>query len=253
MRINRLKEKLIEKKVTYGSWITLGNPSIAEIMAKAPFDWLAVDMEHSAITLKQAQDLVQIIELCGKVPLIRVAENNAALIKRIMDTGAYGVIVAMVNSKSDAEKAVNAVKYPPLGTRGVGLARAQGYGHEFDEYKKWVNTESIVIVQIEHIEAINSLEEILSVDGVDGSIIGPYDLSGSLGVPGDFESSKVQDAISRYEEVCSKLKKPKGFHVVQPNAKNAVYYRERGYSLLAVGLDTLYLGTKCREVMGALV
>src|SRR3990172_12592200 len=121
-----LKEKLKQNKLTIGSWITIGNSSIAEIMAKAGFDWLTVDMEHSAITLHQAQQLIQIIELSGVVPLVRVGENSPNLIKRVMDAGAYGVIVPMVNSKEDAEKAVNAVKYPPVGNRGVGLARAQG-------------------------------------------------------------------------------------------------------------------------------
>src|SRR3989338_2009418 len=152
-----LKEKLKNKNLTIGSWITIGHPSIAEIMVKAGFDWLAVDMEHSAITLEQAQTLIQVIELGGCVPLVRVEENNPTLIKRVMDTGAYGIIVPMVNNKSDAVKAVEAVRYPPLGKRGVGLARAQGYGISFEKYKKWLNTESVVIVQIEHIDAVRNL------------------------------------------------------------------------------------------------
>src|SRR3972149_1611815 len=103
-----LKRRINQRSLTFGSWITLGHPSIAELMAKAGFDWLTVDMEHSAITLHQAQQLIQIIELSGVVPLVRVGENNPTLIKRVMDAGAYGVIVPMVNSKEDAEKAVNA-------------------------------------------------------------------------------------------------------------------------------------------------
>jgi 2-keto-3-deoxy-L-rhamnonate aldolase RhmA len=134
-----LKEKLKTQTLTIGSWITLSHPAIAEIMAKAGFDWLTVDMEHSAITLHQAQQLVQVIELSGCTPLIRVGENNPNLIKRAMDTGAHGVIVPSVDCREDALKAVRAVKYPPLGTRGVGLARAQGYGMEFEKYKEWVD------------------------------------------------------------------------------------------------------------------
>jgi len=247
-----VKERLRRNEVTHGSWVTLGHSSIAEIMAKSGFDWLTVDMEHSAITLHQAQQLIQVIELCGVLPLVRVGENNPNLIKRVMDAGSHGVIVPMVNTKEDAKRAVDAVKYPPMGKRGIGLARAQGYGFEFDRYREWVNRESIVIAQIEHIEAIKNLEEILSINGVDGSIIGPYDLSGSMGMPGEFENPEVQKIITHYENVCRKMKKPMGFHIVQPDNEKALHYIKRGYVFLAVGVDTLYLGSKCREVIGGL-
>jgi len=230
-----VKERLRRNEVTHGSWVTLGHSSIAEIMAKSGFDWLTVDMEHSAITLHQAQQLIQVIELCGVLPLVRVGENNPNLIKRVMDAGSHGVIVPMVNTKEDAKRAVDAVKYPPMGKRGIGLARAQGYGFEFDRYREWVNRESIVIAQIEHIEAIKNLEEILSIDGVDGSIIGPYDLSGSMGMPGEFENPEVQKIITHYENVCRKMKKPMGFHIVQPDNEKALHYIKRGYVFLAVG------------------
>src|SRR6266516_1799372 len=123
-----LKERLQSKTATIGSWLTFGNTSVAEIMAQAGFEWLTVDMEHTAITIEQAQELIRVIELCGVVPLVRVGENNPTYIKRVMDAGAHGVIVPMVNSRAAAEAAVSAVKYPPVGTRGVGLAWAQKYG-----------------------------------------------------------------------------------------------------------------------------
>jgi len=243
-----LKEKLKKNELTIGSWITLGHTAIAEIMAKTGFGWLTIDMEHSVITLHQTQQLIQIIELSGVVPLVRVGENNPNIIKRVMDAGAHGVIVPMINTKEDAIKAVNAVKYPPVGKRGVGLARAQGYGLEFEKYKKWVNKGSIVIVQIEHISAIENLKSILSTPGVDGSIIGPYDLSGSMGLPGEFDKLEVQKVIKHYEDVCNNLNKPKGFHIVQPDTRKLSFYKNRNYSFLAVGIDTLYLGTKCIEI-----
>lgn len=244
-----LKKKLQKNEFTIGSWLTLGHPAVAEIMAKRGFDWLTIDMEHSVITLPQAQQLIQAIELSGVVPVVRVGENDPALIKQVMDAGAHGVIVPMVNSRDDAMRAVRAVKYPPQGTRGVGLARAQGYGFEFEKYKEWLGRESIIIVQIEHIEAISNLEEILSTEGVDGTIIGPYDLSGSLGKPGSFDNKDVVEALARYEQVCRRFAKPMGFHVVQPDASRALQYINRGYSFVAVGLDTLFLGMKCEEVV----
>jgi len=246
---NILKEKLRKQKITIGSWITLGHTSIAEIMAKAGFEWLVVDMEHSVITLDTAQQLIQVIEGCGVIPLVRVGENNPNIIKRVMDAGAYGVIVPMVNSKEQAEAAVKAVKYPPLGTRGIGLARAQGYGDKFDEYTGIINEESVVIAQIEHIDAVDNLESILSTSGIDGYIIGPYDLSGSLGIPGNFEHPDVLAALRKVEQACQRKGIALGMHVIQPDYRLVLEQVAKGYSFIGFSLDILFLGNTCREQM----
>ena len=247
-----LKEALRENKLSVGSWITLAHPAIAEMMARAGFDWLTIDMEHSAIDLGDAQILMQVIELSGVTPLVRVGENDSYLIKRVMDAGAKGVIVPMVNSKEEAIRAVEAVKYPPFGKRGVGLGRAQGYGLEFEKYKKWVRKESIVIVQVEHIDAVRNLEAILAVKGVDGFIVGPYDLSGSLGVPGEFDNRDVKSALDRVLKVSKKMKKTAGFHVVDPDPELFKKKFAEGYRFLAFGLDTLFLGKSCKERLAAI-
>ena len=244
---NPLKTKLLNNQLTIGSWITLGSPNIAEIMAQAGFEWLTVDMEHSVITIDVAQKLIQVIDSCGVVPLVRVGENNPNLIKRVMDAGACGVIVPMVNTREQAEAAVKAVKYPPVGTRGVGLARAQGYGFDFDDYADTVNDESVVIVQVEHIDSVNNLEDILSVEGVDGCIIGPYDLSGSLGVPGNFTHPDVLAALKKVENVCEKMNVPLGMHVIEPDYELVIDNVKKGYTFIAFSLDSLFLGTSCRE------
>lgn len=245
-----LKQELRGYSLTIGSWITLGHPAVAEIMAKAGFDWLTIDLEHSAISLDQAQQLIQVIELCGVTPLVRVGENSPYLIKRVMDAGAHGVIVPMVNTAREAKMAVDAVKYPPEGRRGVGLGRAQGYGFGFEKYRDWSKEMSLVIVQIEHIDAIHNLSDILAVDGVDGSIVGPYDLSGSMGFPGDFKNPAMREALLRYEAVSNELGKSKGFHIVHPERKTVMEYRKKGYRFLALGIDTLFLGAGCREIVG---
>ena len=246
-----LKKKIVNCELTVGSWITLGHPSIAEIMTRAGFDWLTVDMEHSVITLDQAQALIQVIELSGCTPLVRVGDNDPNLIKRVMDAGAHGVIVPMVNSREDAERAVSAVKYPPKGTRGVGLARAQGYGLGFEDYKNRVNNDSIVIVQIEHIKAVENLDGILGVDGVDGFMVGPYDLSGSVGRPGEFEHPEVRSALRRIMEISGKTNKAAGYHVVPPDTGMLRKKVEEGYRILAFSLDTMFLGQTCKELMQA--
>ena len=211
-----------------GSWITLAHPAIAEIMAKAGFDWLAVDMEHSVITIREAEELIRVIDLAGVVPLVRLTSNNTDQIKRVMDAGAYGIIVPMVNSSEDAEKAVRAVKYPPSGGRGVGLARAQGYGASFRSYLDWQKDATTVIVQVEHIDAVNNLEAIFSVDGVDGYIIGPYDLSGSLGVPGQFDHPDFLNAMERVKAVAGKTGMAGGIHVIEPDPEQLRLRIEKG-------------------------
>jgi len=239
LRENSLKRKLNRKKAVLGGWITIGNEIIVETMAKMPLDFVVVDMEHSAIELPQAQNLIRIVDLVGNVPLVRVGENDPALIKRVMDAGAYGVIIPMINNKSDAVKAVEAVRYPPLGRRGVGLARAQGYGISFEKYKRSLASQSVVILQIEHIDAVRNLKSILSVDGVDGFIVGPYDLSGSMGRPGEFSHPSVKEALVAVMRVAKEMKAIAGIHVIPPDPNEVKLRLKQGYSLIAFSLDTL--------------
>jgi 2-keto-3-deoxy-L-rhamnonate aldolase RhmA len=248
MREN-LKKTLKKNELSFGSWITLGHSSIPEIMAKAGFDWLVIDMEHSAINIQTAQDLIQIIDLKDMTPLVRLTQNDPGLIKRVMDAGAYGVIVPMVKTREDAIKAVKAVKYPPMGNRGVGLARAQGYGQTFEEYKKWVNKSSIVIVQIEHIDAVKNIKEIFSVKEIDGYIIGPYDLSASLGIPGELDDKKVLDAEKKVLNASKKYGKAAGIHVVPPDVDLTLEKINNDYKFIAVSVDFLFLGNFCIDTM----
>ncbi len=242
-----LKQKLKNFDTTIGSWITIPHPSIAEIMCQAGFDWLTIDMEHSSITLSQAQELIQIIELSRIPALVRVGENDPTLIKRVMDAGACGIIVPMVNTRDDALRAVAAVRYPPVGTRGVGLARAQRYGLGFKEYTKWLSHNSIVIAQIEHIQAVDNLEEILRVPGIDAIMVGPYDLSASCGFPGNFTHPNVHRALKRIMDVSRSMRMPSGFHVVQPDISELKQKMRESFTFLAFSLDSLLLGTICAE------
>jgi len=239
----------MKHKISIGSWITLGHFSIAEIMANAGFDWLCVDLEHSVIDYYEAEQLIATIESNGCVPYVRVGANDPTMIKRVLDAGARGVIVPMVNSQEDAEKAVNAAKYPPTGNRGVGLARAQGYGFSFEEYASTINDQVKVIAQIEHYEAIANLDNIINVNGIDGTIIGPYDLSGSVGLPGQYDNPNVKELLDEYEKTCKKLSSPLGFHVVPADSNLVKEKIKAGYTFIAFSLDTIFLGSHCRDQM----
>ena len=215
-------------------------------MADAGFDWLCVDLEHSVIDYYEAEILIATIQAKGIKPFVRVGKNDELIIKRVLDAGADGIIVPMVNTKEDAQNVVNSVRYPPDGKRGVGLARAQGYGFAFDKYLI-KQKEIAIIVQIEHIDAIKNLKTILSVNGVSGSIIGPYDLSASMGKPGKYEDEDVKEALAEYEKLSLELKMPIGYHIVKPDSNKFIEMQKKGYTILALSFDVMYLGTIARE------
>lgn len=227
--------------------MTLGNADIAEIMAKAGFDWLVVDLEHSVIDLDMAGHMIRVIDLCGVPPLVRLTSNDPNQIKRVMDAGAHGIIVPMVNSAREAERAVAAVHYPPNGSRGVGLGRAQGYGAGFREYMAWQEDGPIVLVQIEHRTAVENLESIFAVPGVDGFIIGPYDLSCSMGIPGQFETQQFAEVLAHVSRTAQRLNMPAGLHVVEPDEAQLARALNDGYRIIAYGVDIRILDVGARE------
>jgi 2-keto-3-deoxy-L-rhamnonate aldolase RhmA len=237
----------ILEKTSFGTWLTIPHPSVGELVARAGFDWAVVDLEHTAIGLQTAAEMIRVIDLSGARPLVRVGDHNPNTIKRVMDAGAHGIIASTVNTPEQAESIVKAVKYPPVGHRGVGLSRAQGYGDSFEEHYKWLNTQSIVFVQIEHIQAVENLKEILAVPGVDGFFIGPYDLSASLGVPGQFNHPRMMDALERISDVREHSNSTPGVHVVQPIPGDAIARVREGFRFIAYGIDFLFLLTGMRQ------
>lgn len=245
----QLKSKLARNALTIGSWVTLGHPAIAEIMAAAGFDWLVLDMEHSVLELSEVQMLIQVLDGQQCPAIVRLTSNHPDQIKRVMDAGAAGVMVPMVKTAADAEAAVQAVYYPPRGRRGVGLARAQGYGARFQEYRHWLEDNAIIVAMIEHIDAVNAIDSILSVPGIDAYIIGPYDLSGSMGRPGELDYPDVESAIEQVREAGRRLGKPGGIHVVEPDPEALRRNIDAGFNFLGYGLDIRILDTLCRGHM----
>jgi 2-keto-3-deoxy-L-rhamnonate aldolase RhmA len=239
-----LRSRILAKEVTLGSWLSFGYPYSAEIMARTGVDWLVIDLEHGAIDMGEARSLIQIIDLAGCVPLVRVAANDPVRIKQALDAGARGVIIPMINTPDEARAAVTAAYYPPVGTRGVGLARAQDYGIGFDSYRSQAAEETIVIVQIEHIDAVRNLEAILAVAGVDGFMVGPYDLSGSVGHPGDFNHPAVRQAMIEVGRMAKTAAKPAGYHIVHPDRELLQAKIAEGFTLIAYGDDMVFFREK---------
>ena len=237
----------MKKNIQLGSWITLNHFSIAEILADSGFDWLCIDMEHSVTDYYEAQQLIMTIQSKGLKAYVRVGENNDRIIKRVLDAGADGIIVPMVNNEDEAKKAINSVKYPPHGKRGVGLSRAQDYGFGFENYKNNKAKKIKLIVQIEHIDAINNLDDILSLKEIDGTFIGPYDLSGSMGKPGNYNDDDVIQILKKYESTVKKYDKLVGFHVIKPDHQEDLKKIQKGYNFIGFSLDTLFLGSLARD------
>lgn len=236
-------------KVSLGSWVTVGHPYIAELMSSFDFDWLCIDMEHSAISYGELAVLILAIEKNNCIPIVRVGKNDELEIKKVLDAGAKGLIIPQVCSKNDAEKAVKFSRYQPNGERGVGLSRAQGFGFNFDNYKNKIEKEIFVIALIEHKDAIKNINEILSVEGISGSIIGPYDLSASYGKPGELDNQEVINALSEYEKTLELSHKPIGFHAVNSSSEEINKKIAVGYKFIGLSLDTLLLGNACKDIL----
>ena len=246
---NTVKRKLRNNELTVGSWMAMSHPWVADIMGQCGFDFLVVELEHSTVELESLNALFAIIELHGVVPLARLSSNDPTQAKRVLEAGAYGLIFPMVNTAQEARQAVDSVKYPPLGKRGFGLGRAQDFGFGSDEYFSKANDETIVILQVEHIDGVRNIESILDVEGVDGVFIGPYDLSGSLGIPGQLNDPKVVKARTQVLEAARDRGIAPGIHIVHPDAELFRQSVDEGFTFIAYGGDILYLGQSCRKAM----
>ena len=242
----------LDAKPTVGSWLQLADPALTEMMAAAGFDWLCIDLEHTTTSITQAGELIRIGSLAGVPMLVRLSGHGPEQIKRVLDAGAQGIIAPMVTTPGEAARIVEAASYPPAGTRGVGLARAQSYGTGFDEYLKGPARNIVVIAQIEHIDAVQNLGAILDVDGIDGFFVGPYDLSASLGRPGDLEHPDVKSALEAVEEYVTADGPVAGIHVVEPDVAQLQDALDRGYRFVSFASEMLIFSHRMAEVSAAL-
>ncbi len=247
-----LREQLASGDPSIGSWIQLGEEALTEMMAKGPFQWLCIDLEHTTISIDQAGRIIRVADLAGCPVLVRLSSHDPAQIKRVLDAGVTGIIGPMVNTAAEAEAVVSAATYPPQGTRGVGLARAQNYGVGFPEYLHRMENDLVCIMQVEHIDGVENLEEILAVDGVDGFFIGPYDLSASLGLPGQFDHPDVVAAMDRVAEIVKRPGVLAGIHVVEPEPERLNNMIDAGYRFVAYASDMLLFAHHLEAVAGDL-
>lgn len=232
-----LKKK--DNSIKIGSWVSSCSPVIAELMSICGFDFVTIDVEHAPVDIETTFNLLQGIKSgnpkCSS--LVRVSGNSYSEIKRYVDAGADGIICPLVNTSKEAKELVEAIKYYPQGRRGVGYCRSNKYGIDLINSLNSSNDETFVCVQIEHVDAINNLEEILSVEGIDAAMIGPYDLSASMGLNGQLDHPKMEEAIQYNIDICKKNGVLAGIHEVDTDIKKVNNRIEQGYNFIAYSVD----------------
>ena len=249
-----LRQRLRAGETVIGSWINSGSPIIAELMAACGFDFLCVDVEHSAVDLPQTQQLFQAIRSGSAdcAALVRLHGVDYAFVKRYLDAGACGVVAPLLRTRAEAELLVQAAKYPPQGLRGVGFCRANAYGLRLTDEFARANNEILLAVQIEHIEAVRNIEAILSVPGIDAAFIGPYDLTASMGITAQFDHPDYLAARDAILAACQRHHVTPGIHVVPPDPAQAKARIAEGYRFIAYSLDITMLTTACTQGLAAL-
>jgi len=243
---NNFRKRVCAGESLVGAIVSLNSPQVAEIMADAGFDWLFVDAEHGAYGPLAVEALIQAVG--NQMPcLVRIPVHEESWIEKMLDIGASGIIAPQVNTVEQAQQVVNYAKYPPLGERGVGVARAQRYGARFADYLEHANESLLTVIQIEHIDAVANVRELAAVGGVDALFIGPYDLSMSMGIPGQVADPKVRECIAEVLEVCREAGKIPGIFGLQSDAVRR--YREQGFSLLGLGVDAVFLSSAATQAL----
>jgi 2-dehydro-3-deoxyglucarate aldolase len=235
-----LRTRLRSGGATIGSWIQIPHPSIAEIMGQAGYDWVAIDLEHGAIGLHQIPDLCRALELGGTLPLARLACGHSKDCKQALDAGVGGVIVPMIESAEQLTAVRDYCRWPPAGHRGVGFSRANLFGKHFDAYREEAQA-PLLVAMIEHIRAVENLDAILQVAGLDAVLIGPYDLSASMGMTAQFDERAFTDALQRIQTLSQHHRVPCGIHVVQPQPMALQQRLSEGYRFIAYSLDAAFL------------
>lgn len=245
MKVNVVKKRLQQGLPSIGTWLSIPSAYTSEVMAQAGYDWLVIDMEHNPISIETAGLMTSSMFNSKTVPLVRIPWNHGENIKRVLDMGAWGIVVPMVNSRAEAEQVVRDAKYFPDGGRSIGGRRhAMGFGAEASSYFAKANDEILIVIQIEHINAVNQIDDILSVPGIDACFIGPNDLMSSMGLVPQLESNdpEVAQAIEKVKAAAKRHGIPTGIHVA--NAETANKRISEGFQFIAIGSEVGCMLTK---------
>jgi len=244
MRGNHVRRRLDAGEPSIGTWLSVPSPEVAEYVSKLDFDWLVVDAEHNPVDIRTLAQMFAAMSASATAPMVRIPWNEPIEFKRVLDAGAWGVVVPMVNSREEAERAVEASRYYPLGARSVGGGRhALSWDTTAAEYYRHANDEVLLVLQIEHIDGVEHADEILSVPGIDACFIGPNDLAASmglgLGVPLEFDHPRVVEAEAHVRDTARKHGVAPGIHCSNATAVNQRI--AEGFQFCAMASELRYL------------
>lgn len=239
MRKNLTKEKIKAGETAYGVFVNMGSPTIIEILGHIGFDFVIIDAEHGPMGVETCENMLRAADNVNITPIIRVAVNITQNILRYLDIGALGVQMPMINTRTDAESVVRAVKYPPEGRRGLAGVRAANYGltGPLSEYVKEANRETMVITHVENMEAVSNVKDMLSVPGIDVIFIGPTDLSSAMGYPGQINQPEVQNMIEKLVKEIRAAGKATG--TIAYDLDTLKKCKERGFQYIAYGVGPM--------------
>jgi 2-dehydro-3-deoxyglucarate aldolase len=245
---NIILERIRNNKPALGGWVMSNSVVSAEIMAQAGFHWVCVDAEHSQVTMETAANMFRAIERNGAEPFVRLSQNDEVEIKKFMDTGARGIIVPMIKSYEEVIRAISYIKYPPGGKRSFALSRCTGYGQWSAEYFERADQETFIGIMIEHIDAVADLDRIFSCKGIDAVFVGPYDLSGSMGYPGQFDNPVFKSTLDLIYRKAADHGITLGFHEIHPTSAKIKALIDKGILFIACGIDTLFILERSLEL-----
>lgn len=253
MRTNPVKRSLKAGKPSVGTWLSLGNITAARFLARAGFDWLTVDVEHSLVNVETTTHMIASIADAGCVPLVRVPANRHDHIKRVLDNGGFGVVVPMVNTRQEAQDAVSACLYPPFGTRSVGgSVHALNFNAAPADYYAKANDEILIVLQCEHIQAVRDFDEVYSVPGVDAVFVGPNDLAASMrgadGRPPTADAFK--QALADILAGAKRIGVPAGIHTF--SIEEAKARIADGWQFVAVNSELKFMADGAKQVVDGL-
>jgi len=237
--LQRLREKLNKSEASVGSWMQLTSSDIGEIIGSAGFDWVAVDLEHGQFSPNQLPDIFRSLELNNTLPFARLRDSSPASCKQALDAGAAGVIIPMIENATQLRKAIAASNWPPTGSRGVGFSRANLFGKHFSSYRVEAQS-SFVVAMIETKNALQELDQIVAVEGLDAILLGPYDLSASLGITAEFDNPEFQSVLTTIMNVVTSARKPLGIHIVEPLPSELYQRISEGYTFLPYSIDAVF-------------
>ena len=236
----KILQKLKNNKITIGTWLQLNDPNVAYILSKSNFEWVVADLEHGSFSFSNLYIIFRSIAFGNSLPFARLHNHEKSTISKTLDAGAFGIILPNVEDHKQMKKIINYASYPPLGKRGVGFAVANNFGSDLKDYLTLFK-KPIIIAMIESKTGVENLENILKCKGLDGILIGPYDLSASLNVTGNFKSKKFVDTVNKIIKICKSNNISVGVHQVKKSLPELNELIEKGFNFIPYGMDTVFL------------